>query len=162
MGSGLKGFIFYILARHLPKLKYNSRCNVSSEVWSFRTIYGGVILACMGSWCEHLRCPPWLLVGDVVPCDLRGGGLPGEGHGGGAEVCKMEVGGSLDHWLSYEKKANFSDKHKIQVTVLNFIAIRGLLVYWPENLWTINSPVLRMRVNGSLLVFPLIVYRLTE
>lgn len=67
----------------------------------------------------------------------------------------------------------FHVKHKIHF--INFIATRGkvsidistfldflccrfyMIYYGPSNL-----PVLRMRVNGSLLVFPFIVYRLTE
>lgn len=39
----------------------------------------------------------------------------------------MEVGGSLDHWLSYEKKP-FSVTN-IKYKLLNFIATGGLLVY---------------------------------
>lgn len=74
------------------------------EFWGFLTSYGGVILACVGSWYEDLRCPPWLLVGDVVPCDLRSGWLPGEGDGGRGEERKLDVGGSLDHWFSYKNK----------------------------------------------------------
>lgn len=143
---------------------------------SFRTGYGGVILACVGSRREHLRCSPCLFVGDVVPCDLLGGWLPREGDGSGSEECKQEVGGSLDHWLSCGRKEIhsfsmlsikslfifISTRAKVSINLgafLDFLfCCRFDIIYYEPS----NVPVLRMRVNGSLLVFPLIVYRLTE
>lgn len=57
----------------------------------------------------------------------------------------------------------------IKFMLINFIATeeKTCLSTWAFfleslNYEAFNSPVLRMRVNGSLLVFPFIVYRLTE
>lgn len=54
----------------------------------------------MGSWDELTRCSSRLLVGDVVPGDVCGGRLPGEGNGGRGQRCELQIGGSLDNWFN--------------------------------------------------------------
>lgn len=69
-------------------------------------------MAGMGSWYELSWSSSCLLVGDVVSCDVCGRWLPGERDRGGGKRCELEVGGGLDHWLSYE------EKYHVRVTVV--------------------------------------------
>lgn len=68
------------------------------------TIYGGIVLATVGSWEEFLWCFSWLFIGDVVSCDVCGRWQPGEEHRRGGHRRKLQVGGSLDHWGSCKDK----------------------------------------------------------